>query len=238
MKTIYHSADSRGHADHGWLNTHHSFSFAGYYNPGKMNFGVLRVLNDDYVAPGKGFGRHPHENMEIVTIPLKGDLKHGDSMGNEGIIQQGDVQVMSAGTGVEHSEMNANSDKPVQFLQIWVIPRERNVVPRYDQINIKTGYVKNDFQQIVSPNRDDAGAWIHQDAWFNLGHWDKGNSKEYTIHKEGNGAYIFLLEGEITIGDNTLGRRDALGITDATSFKIEATEDSEFLIIDVPMAIG
>lgn len=237
MKTIYHSADSRGYADHGWLKSYHSFSFAGYYNPAKMHFGVLRVLNDDYVKGGMGFGQHPHDNMEIISIPLDGDLKHGDSMGNEGIIKRGDVQVMSAGSGVVHSEMNASEDRPVKFLQIWLFPRELNLQPRYDQINIEDGYLRNGFQQIVSPSKDDEGVWIHQDAWFNLGHWNKHFSREYTVKKEGNGAYIFVLDGKLKIGNQILDRRDGLGISEASSFEIEALEDAEFLIMDVPMEI-
>lgn len=237
MKTIFHSAASRGFADHGWLNTHHSFSFAGYYNPEKMHFGALRVLNDDSVEGGEGFGKHPHQNFEIVSIPLEGDLKHGDNMGHSGVIRKGDVQVMSAGKGVVHSEMNANADRKVKFLQIWVFPNKQNVEPRYDQKDISKDHVKNDFQQIVSPNPDSAGVWVYQDAWFNLGDFEKGFQKEYKLHKEGNGAYIFLLKGKIKIGDQILNRRDALGIWDTKSFNIEASDDSEFLIIDVPMEV-
>ncbi len=235
MKTVYHSADSRGFADHGWLKSAHSFSFAGYFNPERINFGTLRVLNDDYVEGGMGFGKHPHNNMEIISIPLEGDLKHGDNMGNEGIIKKGDVQVMSAGTGVMHSEMNANPGESVKFLQIWIFPNKENVTPRYDQVDISGGKKKNDFQQILSPNVDDEGVWIHQDAWFNLADFDKGFSKEYPIHKEGNGAYVFVLKGEVKIGDQVLKSRDALGVWDTDKFNLEAVENSEVLIMDVPM---
>lgn len=235
MKTVFHPASKRGFADHGWLKSHHSFSFGGYYNPEMMSFGTLRVLNDDEVDPGMGFGRHPHDNMEIISIPLEGDLKHGDNMGHEGIIRSGEVQVMSAGTGIVHSEMNASKNKPVKFLQIWVFPRQLNVSPRYDQINIREGYRKNEFQQIVSPHKEDEGAWIHQDAWFTLGDFDKGIQKQYHLQKNGNGTYVFVIEGKVKIGDQLLESRDALGLWDTSEFTLEACENSRFLIMDVPM---
>ena len=167
MKTVFHSADSRGHANHGWLDSHHTFSFANYYNPERLHFGALRVLNDDIVAPGRGFGKHPHDNMEIISIPLSGDLEHQDSMGNTTVIKQGDVQVMSAGTGVFHSEYNKNADKEVRFLQIWMFPREKGVKPRYDQITMNGQMKPNQFNQILSPNPKDEGVWVHQDPWWN-----------------------------------------------------------------------
>lgn len=237
MKTIYHKADSRGHASHGWLNSYHTFSFANYYNRERMHFGVLRVINDDTVAPGEGFGRHPHNDMEIISIPLEGDLEHGDSMGNRGIIRKGDVQVMSAGTRILHSEMNANADKAVKFLQIWVFPRERNVTPRYDQIRIADNAKPNDFQQILSPNKDDEGVWIHQDAWFHLANFDKGVSKKYDVKKSGNGVYIFVIKGAAKIGEQQLNERDGLGVYDTDSFVLEATKDAEILLMDVPMEL-
>jgi quercetin 2,3-dioxygenase len=169
MKTIFHSSSSRGHANHGWLKSHHSFSFANYYNPEKIHFGALRVLNDDYVAPGMGFGEHPHQNMEIISIPLEGDLEHKDSMGNVTVIKHGDIQVMSAGTGVYHSEYNKSKSNSVKFLQIWVIPNKENVKPRYDQITLNLKDRENKLQQILSPDANDEGVWIHQDAWFHLG---------------------------------------------------------------------
>ncbi|WP_026449568.1 pirin family protein [Aequorivita capsosiphonis] len=236
-KTIYHKADTRGHANHGWLNSYHSFSFANYHNPERMNFGVLRVLNDDTVSGGMGFGKHPHRDMEIISIPLEGDLRHGDSMGSNGIIKIGEVQVMSAGTGVVHSEKNANSDKDVKFLQIWVIPKEQNVAPRYDQIRLAENEKPNDFQLIVSPDKEDEGVWIHQDAWFYLAKFDQGTVKEYTIKKEGNGVYVFILDGKAKIGDQILERRDGLGISETDAFKLEALEDFEILLMDVPMAL-
>ena len=174
MKKVIHKAATRGHANHGWLNSYHSFSFAGYYNPERIHFGALRVLNDDSVAAGMGFGTHPHDNMEIISIPLSGDLKHKDSMGTEATIKQGDIQVMSAGTGISHSEMNANKDKEVKFLQIWVFPNKKNVQPRYGQITLDESKMKNNLLQVVSPNADDEGVWIHQDAWFSMGRLDEG----------------------------------------------------------------
>lgn len=237
MKTVFHSADSRGFADHDWLKSNHSFSFAGYFDPEKINFGTLRVLNDDEVAAGMGFGRHSHDNMEIISIPLEGDLRHGDNMGHEGIIRKGDVQVMSAGRGIVHSEMNPNKDKPVKFLQIWVIPNRLNVTPRYDQISIADGYKKNDFQQILSPNKEEEGVWIYQDAWFHLADFDQGTQKQYTVHKEGNGTYVFVLNGTIKIGEQILEKRDAMGIWETSNFHIEALEDTHFLTMEVPMTL-
>ena len=235
MKTIVHRADSRGYADHGWLKSYHTFSFAGYYNPERMNFGALRVLNDDYVAGGNGFGRHPHSNMEIISIPLEGTLAHGDSMGNNGTISPNEIQVMSAGTGVEHSEYNASKTDPVKFLQIWLFPNQENVAPRYDQIKIDPSDRQNKLQQIISPNPDDEGSWIHQDAWFHLTDMDAELSLEYTFNAEGNGLYIFVLEGAIQVADTELHRRDAIGITEVDKLQIKALEKSSILFIEVPM---
>lgn len=237
MKTVFHEAKSRGYADHGWLKSHHSFSFAGYFNPDRIHFGTLRVLNDDFVEGGMGFGKHPHKNMEIISIPLEGDLQHGDDMGNSGIIRRGDIQVMSAGRGVIHSEKNENSDRPIKFLQIWIYPDTENVAPRYDQINYLANRVENGFQQVVSPDRDDAGVWIHQQAWFSLGNFRKGLKETYHIHREGNGAYVFVISGEISISAYTLKDRDALGIWDTAGFEIEAKKDAEFLVMDIPMEL-
>lgn len=237
MKTVYHKADSRGHANHGWLNSFHTFSFANYQNPERMNFGVLRVLNDDTVSQGMGFGTHPHRDMEIISIPLEGDLEHKDSMGTSSIIRNGEIQVMSAGTGVMHSEYNKNKDEEVKFLQIWIFPNQLNVEPRYDQISIQDGEKRNDFQQILSPNADDAGVWIHQDAWFNLAKFDAGFSKEYKMHKSGDGVYVFVLKGSAKVGDQDLGTRDGLGIWETDSFTLEATSDAEILLMEVPMEL-
>lgn len=236
MNTVIHKAETRGKANHGWLNSHHTFSFANYQNPERMNFGVLRVLNDDIVQAGMGFGTHPHDNMEIISIPLEGDLEHKDSMGNVAIIKEGDVQVMSAGTGLTHSEKNKNRDKEVKFLQIWVFPKEKNVTPRYDQISIKEIAKENEFYQVVSPNKEDQGVWLHQDAWFVLGNFTKGNTDQYKIKKEGNGAYIFVLDGEVEIEGNILSKRDGMGIWNTESINVKATENARVLLMEVPMS--
>jgi len=236
MKTIVHKANTRGHADHGWLNSYHSFSFANYYNPDRVHFGMLRVLNDDTVAAGMGFGAHPHDNMEIISIPLEGDLQHKDSMGTEQVIRHGDVQVMSAGSGITHSEMNANKDKAVKFLQIWVIPKVDNVVPRYGQVTLHPEDRKNKLQQIISPEENATNLWIHQDAWFHMGNFDKGQKADYTIKKKGNGLYAFILEGDFTINGEKLNRRDGMGISDTDKVSIEATSDkAEILLMEIPM---
>lgn len=237
MKTVYHKANSRGMADHGWLKSFHTFSFANYYNRGRMNFGVLRVINDDYIAGGMGFGRHPHSDMEIITIPLEGDLKHGDSMGNNGVITKGEIQVMSAGTGIEHSEMNANKDLPVTLLQIWVIPNKMGVTPRYEQKRIDENQQVNEFQQIVSPSETEKGVWIHQDAWFSLANFKEGNSKKYNLHLDGNGVYVFVIGGKAKIGDQVLEARDGFGISETDTFELEVLEDSQILLMEVPMEL-
>ena len=237
MQTVLHKADTRGYADHGWLKSHHSFSFAGYQNPERNHFGVLRVLNDDQVSEAKGFGTHPHDNMEIVSIPLEGDLEHKDSMGNTTVIREGDVQVMSAGTGIYHSEYNKNADKPVKFLQIWVFPNKRNVEPRYDQISIRDIEKENQFYQVLSPNVEDDGVWVHQDAWFHLGKFEAGKSNNYTIKKEGNGVYAFVLEGDVEINGQQLAKRDGLGIWETDTLEFTSTTDSRVLLMEVPMAL-
>jgi redox-sensitive bicupin YhaK (pirin superfamily) len=237
MKTVLYKAESRGHANHGWLNAYHSFSFANYYNPERMHFGVLRVLNDDTIAGGKGFDTHPHDNMEIITIPLEGDLAHKDNMGNSAVIKQGDVQVMSAGTGVYHSEFNPNENKEVKLLQIWVFPNKKNVEPRYDQVSIRAIEKQNEFYQILSPNKEDDGVWIYQDAWFSLGNFTEDRTVNYNIQKEGNGAYVFVLEGEIEIAGEILKKRDALGIRDCKDFDVLARKGTRILLMDVPMTI-
>jgi hypothetical protein len=233
--TFLHKAATRGHADHGWLNAYHSFSFASWYNPDRVQFGVLRVLNDDTVAPGMGFGTHPHNNMEIITIPLEGDLAHKDSMGNTETIKTGDVQVMSAGTGVQHSEFNPNADKQTKLFQIWLFPKVRNVAPRYQQITLDVAEQKNNFAQILSPNADDEGVWIHQDAWFHLADFDKDFSKTYSLKKEGNGMYVFVISGNITVDGQELETRDGLGITDFDTLEIQATSNAKFLMMEIPM---
>jgi len=221
MEKIIYKADSRGHANHGWLDTHHTFSFASYYNPDRIHFGALRVLNDDKITSGTGFPKHPHDNMEIISIPLKGDLAHEDSMGNQATIKQGDVQVMSGGTGIMHSEFNPNEEIGTEFLQIWVFPNKQNVEPR--------------FQTIVSPNANEVDTWIHQDAWFHRADFETGFETTYELKKEGNGLFIFLLEGEIEVEDEKMQKRDGIGLTNLEQIKIKANKNSEILLMEVPM---
>ena len=236
--TVLHKANTRGHANHGWLDSKHTFSFANYYNPERMHFGVLRVLNDDTVQGGMGFGTHPHDNMEIISIPLEGDLEHKDSMGNTTVIKNGDIQVMSAGTGIRHSEYNKNKDKQVKFLQIWVFPNKRNATPRYDQITLTAADRRNKLQQILSPNADDEGVWIHQDAWFHLGQFDQGKGAEYRINKPGNGVYAFVLKGDFSLNGIELNARDGLGIWDTDALTLQANSpDAEILFMEVPMGV-
>jgi len=237
MNTVIHRANSRGHANHGWLNSHHTFSFANYHNPERMNFGVLRVLNDDRVQAGMGFGTHPHDNMEIISIPLEGDLEHKDSMGNVAVIKEGDVQVLSAGTGITHSEYNKNKDQEVKFLQIWIFPNKRNVTPRYDQISIREIAKDNEFYQVLSPNQDDAGVWIHQDAWFHVGNFEKGKSDTYNLKKSGNGVYAFILEGSVELEGEELNKRDGMGLWNLESINVKASENARVLLMEVPMNI-
>lgn len=236
--TVIHKADTRGKVNHGWLKSFHTFSFANYFNPERVNFGALRVLNDDRIDGGTGFGTHPHDNMEIITIPLEGDLEHKDSMGNVAVIRKGEVQAMSAGTGIFHSEYNHNKENPVELLQIWVYPNKRNVEPRYSQIQLNEGEMHNKLIQILSPNADDAGVWIHQDAWFHLGRFEKGFSTEYTIKKAGNGVYAFVIKGDVTIDGKALSTRDGLGTWNTEKLSITAnSEDVELLLMEVPMTL-
>ena len=238
MNTILHKAESRGQANHGWLKANHSFSFADYYNPERMHFGVLRVLNDDTIAAGKGFGTHPHKNMEIITIPLEGALEHKDNMGNSAVIRKGDVQVMSAGTGITHSEFNHDQDKELKLLQIWLFPDTQNHAPRYDQVTLNIDARKNKLQQILSPIADDEGVWIHQNAWFNIGQFDKGVSVNYTLHDKNNGVYAFVINGDFLINNQTLNYRDGMGIWNTDSIECTAISDgSEILLMEVPMTV-
>lgn len=235
VEFIIHKSASRGHANHGWLDSKHTFSFANYFNPDRIHFGALRVLNDDTVAAGMGFGTHPHQNMEIISIPLSGSLAHQDSMGNQQTIQSGEIQVMSAGTGIQHSEYNASKTHPVQFLQIWVIPNQMGVKPRYDQIQLKPSDAHNRFQQILSPDPTDDGVWIHQQAWFSLGHFDPNSQASYTLHSKENGVYLFVLEGDISVNDQILNKRDGMGITHANNFQIKTISKASILLMEVPM---
>ena len=237
MKTVLHKATTRGHANHGWLKSYHTFSFANYQDLERMNFGALRVLNDDKVSEGRGFGTHPHKNMEIISIPLKGDLQHQDNMGNATIIKEGDIQVMSAGTGIMHSEYNKNKDKPVEFLQIWIIPNKTNVKPRYDQISLKELEKPNSFYQILSPDTNDDGVWIYQDAWFNLGTFTENTTTNYALNKKNNGVYAFVLEGNVSIEGEQLSKRDGVGLWETDNITINASKNSKVLLMEVPMVI-
>ncbi len=235
-QTVLHRADTRGGADHGWLNSKHTFSFANYYNPERMHFGVLRVLNDDVVAGGRGFNTHPHDNMEIISIPLDGDLQHKDSMGNVAIIRKDDIQVMSAGTGVYHSEYNSSQDEQVKFLQIWLFPKVKNVEPRYDQISLSDIKEENSIYQILSPSSKDQGVWIHQNAWFSMGEFSSDFKSSYTLRDpRNNGIYIFLIDGEIDVDGQELFARDGYGVWDTESVNINTKGKSKFLIMEVPM---
>ncbi len=235
MKKAIHLNNSRGHADHGWLNSFHSFSFAGYHNPSRNNFGVLRVLNDDVVAAGRGFGAHPHENMEIISIPLSGALKHSDDTGRNEIINAGDVQIMSAGLGITHSEMNASTTEPVNFLQIWIFPKVDGIKPRYEQKTFDVAERKNKFQVVVSPEKDTDSVWINQDAWIVLIDLDAEKLLQYDLHLETNGVYLFVLEGEVVIDGERLNTRDAIAISETMNLEIKAVSNSKLLIIEIPM---
>lgn len=235
MKKIIHRAETRGFADHGWLKSYHTFSFAGYNNPERMRFGTLRVLNDDSVAAGMGFGEHPHDNMEIVSIPLKGSLEHNDSMGTSAVIRPNEVQIMSAGTGIKHSEYNHSKEEEVKFLQIWVFPKEKNIKPRYGQKTFLPEDKKNKFKTVVSPEKSEDSIWINQDAYFSLGNLDAGTTVNYKIQKEGNGLYIFVLDGNIEVDGEKLNRRDGMGISDFKDFDVKASSAAEVLLMEIPM---
>jgi hypothetical protein len=236
MKTVYHKANTRGKANHGWLNSNHTFSFANYYDPSRMNFGVLRVLNDDIITGGSGFGTHPHQNMEIISIPLDGAIAHKDDIGNSSEIKSGEIQVMSAGTGVQHSEFNASKENAANFLQIWVIPNKKQVTPRYDQQAIDKEKSKDNFLQILSPSADDDGVWIHQNAYFSMGEFTKPTSKNYKLNHSTNGVYVFVIEGAAIVNNENLSKRDGLGIWDTDSFDIKIEAGSKILLMEVPMA--
>lgn len=234
MRTILQRSEQRGYANFGWLDSHHSFSFGHFYDPEKINFGVLRVLNDDVVTGGHGFGTHPHDNMEIVSIPLKGDLEHEDNTGTKAVIRENDVQIMSAGTGIQHSEKNHNPSEKVNFLQIWILPKKRNIAPRYDQKSFDPELRQNMWQVVVAPDEDSA-VWINQDAWFSLGNFTKGHEFTYDIKKQENGAFIFVIEGSVTINDTQLNKRDSLAVSGVDTLNFNATDNAQLLVIDVPM---
>ena len=236
MKTIYHAEKSRGLAEHGWLVSRHTFSFAEYYDPERVHFGVLRVLNDDIVKPSMGFGTHPHENMEIVSIPLSGSLRHQDSMGNRHIIAAGEVQIMSAGTGITHSEYNNSSSEDVNFLQVWVLPKKQDISPRYDQKRFDPKDRRNRFQPLVSPQDSDETVWINQDAWFFQADVQAGQEILYEKKRKDHGVYFFILEGEAVIGGHTLYRRDGLGLEGGDSHMVTARSNAQILAIEVPVS--
>ena len=235
MSTIYHENRSRGLAEHGWLISRHTFSFANYYNPQRMNFGLLRVLNDDIVKPSMGFGTHPHDNMEIISIPLSGSLRHRDSMGNTHIISTGEVQIMSAGSGITHSEYNNSPVEDVNFLQIWVLPQHRDIVPRYDQKVFDAKKRQNRFQLVVSPLHNEETVWINQDAWLSLADIDGAQQIIYEKKRPGHGVYFFVLEGDGSIDGNLMHRRDGLGLEDRANHRILANTDTSILAIEVPL---
>lgn len=235
MKPMYHENQSRGLADHGWLKSRHTFSFADYYNPESMNFGLLRVLNDDIVTPSMGFGTHPHENMEIISIPLSGALRHEDSMGNKHIISTGEVQIMSAGSGITHSEYNDSSSEDVNFLQIWVLPKERDITPRYDQKLFDEGNRINRFQLLVAPENSEETVLINQDAWFSLADIEAEKQVVYEKNDKKNGVYFFVIEGNVNIDGNAVKRRDGLGIVDGKTYPIVAQSKAQILAIEVPL---
>lgn len=237
MNFVIHKAEDRGHVDHGWLNANHSFSFASYYDPKKTHFGMLRVLNDDTIAGGMGFGMHPHDNMEIITIMRKGALKHEDSMDHKEVIEVNEVQVMSAGSGIMHSEFNAKPTQEAQLFQIWVFPNKKNIEPRYDKLKLDEKNYTNKFFQIISPDKNDEGSWIHQDAWFNLGKFDNGKSIDYKVKKKNNGVYAFVITGSATVNGHELNERDALGIWNIEKLNITSqSEGMEILLMDIPMS--
>lgn len=235
MKKVVHKAETRGQADHGWLKTHHTFSFANYYNPERMHFGVLRVLNDDVIAPEMGFGMHPHDNMEIITIPHSGAIKHEDNMGNSSVIKAGEIQVMSAGSGVFHSEFNASKTEDLTLFQIWLISNRKNVEPRYNQMSLSDLYKSNELYQVLSPNSNDAGVWIYQNAWFFMGDLDSGWEDKYVIKAPENGIYLIVIEGSVIVEDEKLQKRDGIGISGTKAINIQSLTDSKILLMDIPM---
>ena len=237
MKKILHPATTRGSADYGWLKAKYSFSFANYFDPSRIQFGLLRVLNDDIVAPAMGFGRHPHQNMEIVTIPQSGAVRHKDSMGNEGVVSSGEIQVMSAGSGVEHSEVNASAKDPLKLFQIWIFPEAENVQPRYDQRKISNLINPNQISTVVKPRTEanDDELWIHQQAYFNIGEFTEDKEVNYSLKQSGHGVYIMVIEGSISVDGETLNTRDAMGIWDADSVPMKVAKDTRLLLIEVPM---
>ena len=237
MNITLHKSDTRGFADHGWLKSYHTFSFAGYYNPERIHFGTLRVLNDDLVAPGMGFGTHPHENMEIVTIPLSGMVAHKDSLGNEGIIHEGEIQVMSAGTGIYHSEYNGSKEEETSFLQIWILPREKGLQPRYGQKSLSEKMQKDKLNELISPSKEGEGLWLNSESWFYMGEFEKEKRITYRVNRTGNGIYIFMIKGQANIEGNHLDERDGAGVSGTGQFDLVVGENTRILLMEIPMTI-
>ncbi|MHA7110919.1 pirin family protein [Sunxiuqinia elliptica] len=236
MNVVLYRSESRGAADHGWLKSRHTFSFANYYCPSRLNFGALRVLNDDWVEPKMGFGTHPHDNMEIITIVHDGQLEHKDSMGNGSIIRRGEVQVMSAGSGITHSEFNPSKDEVVNLFQIWLFPNKQNVTPRYDQAYFSDEALENNWKMIISPDGEKQSMWIQQDAWLYLGEFEEGQTIRYTPKNSQNGLFIMVVEGEVELDEYVLSKRDAAGLTEVgEQLELEATAKSKLMLLEVPM---
>ena len=237
MNIMIHKSESRGHANHGWLDTFHTFSFGMYHEPSRIHFGMLRVLNDDFVIGGAGFGKHNHDNMEIISIPLQGSLAHSDSTGNEGVISTGDVQIMSAGSGIQHAEYKASETELVNFLQLWIIPKEKNIQPRYDQLSFTKEQLRNQLRPIVSATEKEGTLWINQDAELYLGEFDASIEISHDIKSANHGIYLFVIEGSLTIGDITLNKRDGIGIYDTDSVLATVHKHSKLLLIEVPIKL-
>lgn len=236
MNTVLHRAETRGSANFGWLKANYTFSFANYYNPSRIHFGVLRVLNDDSIDANMGFPSHPHDNMEIITLPIKGAIAHKDSMGNITTIQQGDIQVMSAGSGIEHSEYNPSTTLTAEGLQIWIFPNKKNVTPRYQKWNYSSHLEPNKLLPILSPDELQTGVWIHQQAWFHIGKFEENSSEKYEIKQANNGVYAFVIEGSFIVNNIEINQRDGLGIWNTDNLDIISTSaDAKILLIEVPM---
>jgi redox-sensitive bicupin YhaK (pirin superfamily) len=238
METIIHKADSRGYADFGWLKTHYTFSFANYYNPARINFGTLRVLNDDFIAGGEGFGKHPHNNMEIITIPIQGQLRHTDSMGHTMVIEPNEVQVMTAGTGITHAEFNNSTEIPVKLFQIWIFPEKQNITPRYDQKKFDPLESFNKWQCLVSPDKRNNSLTIHQKAWISRSKISTNKTLDYQLNLNNNGIYLFIIEGQINLNGITLNRRDGIGIWNTNSISVNALEESDVLLLEIPILLN
>ena len=238
MNVVLYRSESRGVANHGWLQSRHTFSFANYYCPSRMNFGVLRVLNDDLVQPKMGFGTHPHDNMEIISIVHEGALEHKDSMGNGSVIRRGEVQVMSAGSGITHSEFNPSEDELLSFFQIWLFPNKKNVEPRYGQVYFDDATFDNQWRLMVSSDGADDSIWIHQDAWLFMGNFGEGQTIDYSLKDKKNGIFLMVVEGEVEIEADVLSKRDAVGLTNlADVLKIDIKKQSKLLLLEVPMVV-